>query len=350
VLLATLDGSHTDDVGLVFSPDGLTLASSSSGPIDGSVKLWDLRYYLRKASRLKVTDSGVATQARSPSLTEMATIPAGNYAMGDTFGEGLPYESPVHTVYVSAFAIDKCEVTRSLWDEVAGWGADHGYDIGPGDVDGSAVDHPVWNVSWHEALKWANARSEMEGLTPCYAVNGNVYSAGKHTPDCNWSANGYRLPTEAEWEKAARGGEAGHRFPWSDTDTIQHARANYLAGPTSYGATYGYDTSPTQGQHPSYSNTAENHTSPVGSFAPNGYGLYDTAGNVWEWCWDWISDSYYASSSSSDPRGPEAGSSRVIRGGCSGCAAFWCRASSRTSGLPDFDGSKLGFRLVRTAQ
>lgn len=110
-------------------------------------------------------------------------------------------------------------------------------------------------------MKWANARSEKEGLVPCYYTDDTqttVYRTG--TVDVQndwvkWIACGYRLPTEVEWEKAARGGAAGHRYPWSATDAIDHSRANYDSG----------------------------GTTPVGSFAPNGYGLYDMAGNVWEW-------------------------------------------------------------------
>jgi len=251
----------------------------------------------------------------------MVLIPAGSFQMGDSFGEGDSDERPVHTVFVSAFYMDKYEVTKTLWDEVANWAASHSYDIKPGDGDGKAADHPVYNVSWYEAVKWANARSEKEGLAPCYTVGGNVYRTGQSVPDCNWTANGYRLPTEAEWEKAARGGVAGHRYPWSDTDTIDHSRANYDNG---------------------------NGTSPVGSFAPNGYGLYDMAGNVREWVWDWYSDTYYSASPGSDPRGPASGSRRVMRGGCWLNIASDCRVAFRDFYSPGLSGY-VGIRLVRTA-
>lgn len=221
----------------------------------------------------------------------MVLIPAGSFQMGDTFGEGDFDERPVHTVFVSAFYMDKYEVTKALWDEVATWAAANGYDIKASDGSGKAGDHPVSEVSWYEAVKWVNARSEKAGLTPCYYTDetqGTVYRTGQigvRNDWVKWTGCGYRLPTEAEWEKAARGGRSGDRFPWSDTETIQHARANYFSS-----SAYSYDTSPTRGFHPTYAVGSQPYTSPVGSFAPNGYGLYDMAGNVWEWTWDWYSN------------------------------------------------------------
>jgi formylglycine-generating enzyme required for sulfatase activity len=262
--------------------------------------------------------------------------------MGDSFGEGWENERPVHTVTVSAFYMDKFELTKALWDEVASWAADHGYDIGPADGDGKGPDHPVYNVSWYEAVKWANARSEKEGLTPAYTVGGSTYRTGEEAPECNWAANGYRLPTEAEWEYAARGGAAGRRFPWGDTDEIQHARANYYSD-----SSFSYDTSDTRGFHPDYNNDPMPYTSPVGSFAPNGYGLYDLAGNVGEWVWDWYDREYYSTSPEADPRGPDSGLNRVERGGSWNSGAADCRVASRYGSWPAGGRYTVGFRLVR---
>ncbi len=275
----------------------------------------------------------------------MVLIPAGRYEMGDSFSEGYPDERPVQSVAVSAFYMDKCEVPKALWDEVASWAAANGYDISQGSGSGKAADHPVYNVTWSEAVKWANARSEREGLEPCYTVGGSVLRMGQSVPDCNWRADGYRLPTEAEWEKAARGGEVGRRFPWGDTDVIEHSRANYYSS-----SDHSFDTSPTRGCHPAYATGGIPYTSPVGSFAPNGYGLYDMVGNVCEWCWDWYGDMSYASSGETDPRGPASGSARVKRGGSWNSTAYYCRVASRNSGWPEHVHCQhVGFRLARTA-
>jgi formylglycine-generating enzyme required for sulfatase activity len=264
--------------------------------------------------------------------------------MGDSFGEGWADELPVHTVAVSAFTMDRYEITKALWDEVASWATSNGYDIGSTDGEGKAADHPVYKVTWYEAVKWANARSEKEGLEPCYTVSGSVYRTGERAPNCNWSANGYRLPTEAEWEKAARGGAEGRRFPWSYTDEIQHSRANYHSN-----SSYSYDTSPTREYHPDAGTDPMPYTSPVGSFAPNGCGLYDMAGNVWEWCWDWYGEATYASSPGSDARGLASGSARVLRGGGWSGLALYCRVAHRSYDRPVYEIDDLGFRLVRTA-
>ena len=276
--------------------------------------------------------------------TNMALIPAGSFEMGNAVsasGDGFTDELPVHTVSVSAFYMDKYEVSKALWDEVANWAAANGYDISAASADGKAANHPAYNITWYEAVKWSNARSAKENLTPCYTVGGAVMKTGTSTPDCNFSASGYRLPTEAEWEKAARGGLRGKRFPWGDT--ITHSEANYFSS-----SNYGYDVSPTSGYHPTYATGSFPYSSPVGSFPPNAYGLYDMAGNMWEWCWDWYSSSYYASSPSSDPLGATSGSYRVSRGGGWDYGASFPRAADRGYDPSRFDYF-MGFRGVRSS-
>jgi formylglycine-generating enzyme required for sulfatase activity len=254
-------------------------------------------------------------------------LAASSFAMGRTSGD-TDSDAPPINVTVSPFYLQQTETTKAQWDEVRTWAVSNGYtDLGAG--AGKASDHPVQTVTWYDVVKWCNARSEKEGLTPVYTVSGAVMRTGTAEPTANWSANGYRLPTEAEWEKAARGGVSGKRFPWG-TDTISHAQANYYGD-----STYAYDQSPINDYHPSYKAGGEPFTSPVGRFAANGYGLYDIAGNVWEWSWDRYESGYYPTiDGTTDPRGSASGSNRVLRGGGWGSGAFSARCSGRSSLSP----------------
>ena len=268
----------------------------------------------------------------------MALIPAGSFTMGDN----LDHESdaaPI-SVTVSAFYMDVNLVSSSQWQSVYSYATNHGYDFVHAGL-GKAADQPVQTVDWYDTMKWSNARSQQAGLTPVYYSDMNltlVYTNGETTNVyANWTAKGYRLPTEAEWEKAARGGSSGQRFPWGDT--ISESQANYY-GNTSFSYDFG----------PNYYNLIGSiggtspATSPVGSFAPSGYGLYDMAGNVLEWCWDWYGTPY---AGGSDPEGPATGTYRVWRGGSWSNFPNYAKCATRAYGFPASAFSNNGFRCVR---
>ena len=317
----------------------LTVAASPYWFVDVTAPLSPQRFYRVVAS---------------PIPSGMALIPAGPFIMGDSLDRD-PDALPRHTVTLSAFYMDKTLVTYALWKQVYQWATNHGYTFDNAGM-GKADNHPVQTVNWYDAVKWSNARSEMESITPCYftsAAQTNIYRTGDinlANSFVNWNADGYRLPTEAEYEKAARGGAEGRRFPWSDVDTINTSRANYYADR----AAYAYDVSVTSGNDPVFNDGVEPYTNPVGYFAPNGYGLYDMAGNVSKWCWDAFSP--YTSAPQTDPHGPASGSDRVDRGGTWCCgpdiSSFACRVAYRFHvGAPDGQaaGYGLGFRCVRSA-
>lgn len=366
----------------------------SNWPLD--TLAYDTTYYWQVVAK---NDAGATagpvwqftTEAQVP--PGMVLIPAGEFMMGNCMNpsEGFPAEQPVHAVYVNAFYMNLYEVTNQQYCDALNWAWAQGnlitvaggvvYQYGSGTSycdtttsylysgitwNGSSFgvvsgkeNHPMVMVTWYGAAAYCNWRSAMQGKPLCYDLS---------TWTCNFGS-GYRLPTEAEWEKAARGGTPGHRFPWSDQDTIQHARCNYYSYWNGGVPVYPYDTNPTSGYHPCWGVGSYPYTSPVGFFdgslrykadfnwpgsptsyqtasGANGYGLYDMAGNVWEWCNDWSSSSYYSSSPYNNPTGPTSGTYRVLRGGGWLINALRCRVASRSDNLPGYRYDDGGFRLV----
>jgi autotransporter-associated beta strand protein len=282
----------------------------------------------------------------------MMLIPEGPFTMGDAMGDGEVDNVPTVTVNVSAFCIETNLVSYSLWQSVYNWATSHGYGFANAGAD-KAANHPVQTVDWYDAAKWCNARSQQAGLTPVYYTdagltqiytNGENYITNTETVFADWTANGYRLPTEAEWEKASRGGVSGLRFPWGDT--ISESQANFWGGVS--GASW--DLGP-YGLNPTFDTGGQPDTSPVGYFAPNGYGLYDMSGNVFEWCWDWYSDILYPPGSpylgGSDPHGPAASNTgRIVRGGSWSYNAASASCAGRTELTPYSVANDAGFRCV----
>ena len=336
----TVEMQVSADGGLTYSIP----SPSTSGDIGAGVSLGANKHITWNAgtdwggnfvaqTKVRVTAFDGTTPVAPPGLV---LIPAGPFQMGDNFGEGVAEERPVHNVQVDGFYMDKYLITGALWDQVQAWGVSNGYSISSGSY--KATNHPVQNITWYDGVKWCNARSQKEGLTPCYytdVAQTVIYKTGNtdiQNPWVKWSANGYRLPTEAEWEKAARGGLSGNRYPWGDTISSLYANYSYTDNP--------YKT----GNNP--------FTSPVGSYPANAYGLYDMGGNVWHWCWDWWGAYYGSAGSDINPRGLSSGSSRVARGGSWQESAGSLRSSYRLQIYPLYvntgsAGGIIGFRCVR---
>jgi formylglycine-generating enzyme required for sulfatase activity len=324
--------------------NGVALAGGTSAtlPLTG---LASGAYTLRVSNGIATVVTSSPVQYDAASIGPFVSIAAGKYERGNVLNEGDIYDAPVQVVTLSRYFMAAHDTTKAQWDEVWNWAKSHEYlDLPAG--EGRAANHPVVSVNWYDVVKWANAASEKDGLVPCYTLNQAVYRTGNSDDViCNWASNGYRLPTEAEWEVAARGGLIGKRFPLGDT--ISHSQANYAAN-----GHYFYDLSRDWNDyHPAYKIGDFPYTSPVGSFGANKYGLYDMGGNVCQWCWDW--EGRYVEGS--DPRGPSSGYFRIVRGGSwrmgfnpgdMGGAAR-ARVALRGSDDADRGPQDYGFRLVK---
>ncbi len=256
----------------------------------------------------------------------LVKVEGGTFTMGATkeqLPEAYGKEKPMHKVTLSSFLISKFEVTQELWESVMG--------TNPSYFTGD--NRPVELVSWNHVVDFCNKLSEKEGLIPVYTINkkkkdpnnNNKYDELKWLVTCNFNSNGYRLPTEAEWEYAARGGNESKGYEYSGGNNIDEVAW--------------YDASGNAGMTAQY-------TSEVGIKQANELGLYDMSGNVLEWVWDWYGS--YTSSSQTNPTGPNSGSDRVLRGGCWASLAVGCRVAYRDYFAPVYSSNNYGFRLVRT--
>ncbi|MBN2271052.1 MAG: formylglycine-generating enzyme family protein [Sedimentisphaerales bacterium] len=251
------------------------------------------------------TPSDRHDKPKTESGPEMVLLPGGTFTMGD---EKEPDATP-HEVVVSAFYIDKYLVTQAQYQKVTGKNPSRW----------KAAENPVEQVRWSDAVRYCNARSRLEDLQPCYDLQ---------TWECNFDANGYRLPTEAEWEYACRAGA---------------------------GTAYCFGDSPSQLKDFAwFKDNSASKPHPVAQKKPNPWGLYDMHGNVWEWCNDFYNVDYYQESPRENPKGPKTGDTKVVRGGAWKFSADSCRSAYRYNEDPGyvdacFGYDIYGFRCVKSA-
>jgi len=278
-------------------------------------------------------------------------VPAGPFAMGDAFDEGYPGdgETPVHEVHLDAYAMDATTVTNA---QFATFVKETGHLTGAEEFGLSAVFHLAWQSNtdrrerdllnqaagtpWWYAVRGADWRSpEGPGSDISRRSNHPVVHVDWYDARAYAAWAGKRLPSEAEWERAARGGLAGARYAWGDELTPRGRwQCNIWQGtfPTLNTEDDGFLT-----------------TAPVTSYAPNGLGLHCVAGNVWEWCADWFSPTYYGASPGHAPQGPATGEAKVMRGGSYLCHDSYCnryRVAARSSNTPESTAGNIGFRCA----
>jgi formylglycine-generating enzyme required for sulfatase activity len=269
--------------------------------------------------------SVVAVFAQPADAADFVLIKGGTFTMGSPAAEAWREKDEIqHSVTVSDFHLAQYEVTQREYVELMS--------NNPSNFKGGNL--PVENVTWFEAVRYCNARSALDGLTPAYAVNGSIVT-------WNRAANGYRLPTEAEWEYACRSGTI---TPFNTEDHISTARSNYYGTYPYMIETHYFSQEKLQTPPGEY----RQQTVPVGSFVPNKWGLFDMHGNVWEWCWDWYGE--YGTAATTNPTGAATGIYRINRGGAWNDFAKHLRSAYRASTPPDNGSFNLGFRLAQNAQ
>jgi formylglycine-generating enzyme required for sulfatase activity len=245
---------------------------------------------------------------------EMVFIKGGTFTMGSSVMEAEhDFDESLHEVTVSSFFLGKYEVTQDQYQKIM--------KDNPSNFKGKEL--PVESISWFDAIIFCNKLSQSQGLTM-------VYELDETSIKWDRNANGYRLPTEAEWEFACR---AGTSTPFNTGDNITTDQANY-------DGTYPYNNN-AQGAFPE-------KTVPVGSYPANAWGLYNMHGNVFEWCWDW--HGFYALENQTNPTGASSGSLRVIRGGSWVNGGQTLRSANRGIYIPGGGNERIGFRLARNSQ
>ena len=304
---------------------------------------------------------------------DVQLISASSFELGSSFYNAD--ERPVHSLYISSFYCDALEVSTTRWVAVADWAKKNGYQfdehwkkakVGPS-WSPAPKDHPMNMVTWYDSVKWCNARSEMEGRPPVYFEDVDwtmIYRKGTKdltNEHVNWLAPGYRLPSEAEWEKAARGARIGKRYTWGNV--LDGSKANYrLSGDM-------FDNASTPVGYFNGNQVIQERTNSFGGQVElpmdmvNDFGLYDLTGNVSEWCWDWYDPYWYVNPLATvpDSRGPDSipshdivGGTRVLRGGSfqddfSKDSGYSLRLAFRHQKKPQSALRHVGLRCVRTA-
>ncbi len=251
----------------------------------------------------------------------MVTVPGGEFEMGDVIGDNKRGSERPRRVQLDSFQLGAYEVTFEEYEAFCSATKRER----PFDHDYGRGRHPVINVSWLDAVAYCNWLSLQQGLRPVYTIEGGAVSA-------DWRADGFRLPTEAEWEYAAREGGKKVRFG-NGKDIANPSMINFEGHPslqTSY----------------SMAGESRNRPLPVGSFAPNSLGLFDMSGNVWEWCWD--RSAPYPREAQVNPRGPDTGVFRVRRGGSWNNNPQTIRTANRSEDSPSSRSRYIGFRVARS--